>query len=95
MGDVWLATQIPPFLGMFSLSFWGEKQSQKDEAVPDRWYEGTHCENEHSPVVIVDGGWKSSSTDSVANDMNPFTQPRLSTKKKKEEKNSNNILGML
>lgn len=39
-------------------------------------------EEEHSPVVIMDGGRESSSTDPVAYHVDPFTEPELNPKNK-------------
>lgn len=39
-------------------------------------------EEEHSPVVIMDGGGESSSTDPVAYHVDPFTEPELNPKNK-------------
>lgn len=38
-------------------------------------------EDVHIPVVIVDGGGESSSTDPVANHMDPFAEPELNPTK--------------
>lgn len=39
-------------------------------------------EEAHSPVVITDGGGESSSTDPVAYNVDPFTEPELNPKNK-------------
>lgn len=47
---------------------------------------GLH-ERVYRPVVIVDGGRESSSTDSVAHDVDPFTEPRLNPKIQHKQNN--------
>lgn len=71
IGEVWLATQIPPFLGLFSLSV----LSGLREAFPDLSQHST--EGFYSRVVIADGGGESTGTDPEAHHMDPFAEPRL------------------
>lgn len=42
-------------------------------------------ERAYPPVVIADSSRESSSTDSVAHDMDPFTEPRLNPKNRDKQ----------
>lgn len=72
-----MATQIPPFFGLFSLLLQGEDMESLSDDSPDLIVRKLHGEEAHLPVVIVDGGRESSSTDPVAHHMDQFTEPEL------------------
>lgn len=90
IGEVWLATQIPPFWGLFSLLktwsqyqilMWSVRQSHGGEEA-------------HWPVVIADGGRESSSTDPVAHHMDPLTQPELHPENTQRSMNEEGTVSM-
>lgn len=72
-----MATQIPPFLGLFSLLLRSDDTKSVSEHILYLCKKGKEA---HLPIVIEDGGRESSSTDPIAHYMDPFTEPQLNPK---------------
>lgn len=82
IGEVWLATQIPPFLGLFSLQRKWQHWNQRQRVKPVFFKDVVHNRKAFVPVVIANRGRESSSTDSVTHHVDQLTEPELYPKNK-------------